>query len=155
MVEPPVAPGVKAKDTVVLFVTVAVGVPGVAGTVVAVIEFEEDEAALVPAELVAVVVKVYEVALARPVTVNGEDAPDAVKPPGDEVAVYEVGVPPEVAAVNVTVAEPLLKAREVPTLVAVPMTGASGTSMIGLTIAVNPSGVPSILSSLALRTDIS
>jgi hypothetical protein len=43
-----------------------------------------------------------------------------------------VGVPPVAAAVYATVADPLLKAREVPTLVAAPIVGASGTSGIAV-----------------------
>lgn len=48
------------------------------------------EAALqgpVPAPLVALTLKVYEVPVVNPVTVNGEDAPDAVTQPGVDVAV--------------------------------------------------------------------
>jgi hypothetical protein len=51
---------------------------------------EAAEAALVPIAFVAVTVKVYAVADAKPVTVNGDPAPDAVNPPGLDVAVYEV-----------------------------------------------------------------
>jgi hypothetical protein len=46
--------------------------------------------------------------LLNPVTVNGDDAPVAVKPPGFEVAKYPVmpgGTPVNVGAVNDTVAE--------------------------------------------------
>ena len=50
-------------------------------------EFEEDEEVLVPALLVAVTVKVYAVPLVSPVTVIGDEEPDAVIPPGDDVAV--------------------------------------------------------------------
>ena len=56
----------------------------------------------------AVTVKVYEVPLLNPVTVNGEELPLAVKFPGDDVAVYET-VPPLPAyagTVNETVACP-------------------------------------------------
>jgi hypothetical protein len=68
------------------------------------------EAALVPRELVAVTVNVYDVLEASPVTVNGDEAPDAVNPLGLDVAVYEViGKPPsKEGAVKVTVAAPLL-----------------------------------------------
>ena len=47
----------------------------------------------------------------KPVTVKGEDAPDAVNPPGLDVTVKEVTaklLPLEAGAVNVTVAAPLL-----------------------------------------------
>ncbi len=50
-------------------------------------EFEALEAEPVPAELVAVTVKVYEVPLVRPVTVIGDDAPVPVSPPGFDVTV--------------------------------------------------------------------
>jgi hypothetical protein len=43
MEDPPVAPAVNAKDTVVASVTVAVGVPGTCGIVVAVIEDDAAE----------------------------------------------------------------------------------------------------------------
>lgn len=48
------------------------------------------EAALhgpVPEVLVALTLKVYAVQAVKPVNVNGEDAPDTVKPPGVDVAV--------------------------------------------------------------------
>jgi hypothetical protein len=72
--------------------------------------FDAADAAPVPRELVAVTVNVYEVDDCRPVTVTGDDAPDAVNPPGLEVTVYEViGNPPsKEGAVNVTDAAPLL-----------------------------------------------
>jgi len=50
-------------------------------------ELEEDEAAEVPAELVAVTVKVYEVLADKPETVIGLDAPVFVAPPGEAVTV--------------------------------------------------------------------
>jgi hypothetical protein len=45
------------------------------------------EAEPVPAEFVAVTLKLYAVPLVRPVTVKGEAAPLAVRPPGLEVTV--------------------------------------------------------------------
>ena len=45
------------------------------------------EAKPVPAEFVAVTLKLYSVPLVRPNTVNGEPAPLAVKPPGLDVTV--------------------------------------------------------------------
>ena len=59
-------------------------------------------------------------------TVNGDDAPVAVNPPGEDVAVKDVAAAPEAAAVKVTVAAPLLYARAVPTSVAVTPVGAFG-----------------------------
>jgi len=49
--------------------------------------FEGAEAGPVPNALVALTVKVYDVPLARPVTVSGEAAPVAVKPLGFDVTV--------------------------------------------------------------------
>jgi hypothetical protein len=80
------AGGAKATDACPL-PGVAVPMVGVPGTVAAVTEFEDAEAALVPTALVAVTVKVYAVPLVSPVTMMGEDAPVAVMPPGDEVTV--------------------------------------------------------------------
>jgi hypothetical protein len=48
---------------------------------------EAADAALVPRLLVAVTVNVYETLDCKPVTVNGDEAPDAVNPPGLDVAV--------------------------------------------------------------------
>jgi hypothetical protein len=109
----------------VLFVRVAVPIVGACGTVVAVMLLEAAEAADVPAAFVPVTVNVYAVPDCKPVTVNGDDAPVAVKLPGLEVTVKEVAKAPA-PAVNVTVAAPLLKAREVPTSVAVPIVGMPG-----------------------------
>jgi hypothetical protein len=69
------------------FPPVAVPIVGACGTVVAVMLFDAEEAADVPIALVAVTVNVYEVDEARPVTVSGDEAPDAVNPPGELVAV--------------------------------------------------------------------
>lgn len=107
---------------------VAVPIVGACGTVVAVIDAEAEDAGPVAVEFVEATVNVYEVALCNPVTVKGDDAPEAVKPPGDEVAVNEDAGPPVVAAVNETVAAPLLYALDVPTFVALLTVGASGTS---------------------------
>ena len=59
----------------------------VPGTVAGVTAFDADDAKLIPALLVAVTVKVYEVPLVSPVTVMGDAGPVAVMPPGDEVTV--------------------------------------------------------------------
>jgi hypothetical protein len=99
---------------------------GACGTVVAVIELEAEELAESPTAFVALTTKVYAVADCNPVTVKGDDAPVTVYPPGLEVAVNDVAAAPVAAAVKVTVAEPLLYARPVPTLVAVPIVGALG-----------------------------
>jgi hypothetical protein len=49
--------------------------------------FEAAEATELPTALVATTVKVYDVPLVNPVTINGELAPVAVKPPGEDVTV--------------------------------------------------------------------
>jgi hypothetical protein len=105
---------------------VAVPIVGACGTVVAVIELEALESAESPTAFVALTTNVYAVADCNPVTVNGDDAPVTVYEPGVDVAVNDVAAAPDAAAVNVTVAEPLLYARLVPTLVAVPIVGALG-----------------------------
>jgi hypothetical protein len=48
---------------------------------------DADEAALVPAVLVAVTVNVYETLDCKPVTDTGDEAPDPVNPPGLDVTV--------------------------------------------------------------------
>jgi hypothetical protein len=67
------------------------------------------------------------VADARPVTVNGLEAPEALNEPGVDVTVYEeIAAPPVAGAVKATEAAPLLNARLVPTLVAVGADGVAG-----------------------------
>jgi hypothetical protein len=88
-------------------------------------EADAEDAELVPKAFVAVTVNVYAVSDCNPATVIGEDAPVPVKPPGDDVAVNEVAALGP-SGVKVTVAAPLLNALEVPTSVAVPISGADG-----------------------------
>ena len=57
----------------------------------------------VPFDPKAVTVNVYAVSFVRPVTVIGDDAPEAVMLPGEEVTVYDV-TGTFVGAVNVIVA---------------------------------------------------
>ena len=101
------------------------GAEGVAGTVVAVIEAEADESSDEPDKLFPLTVNVYAVSDCNPSTVIGDDAPVAVKPPGDDVTVKDVAGAPA-PSVKVTVAAPLLNARDVPTSVAVPIVGMPG-----------------------------
>ena len=70
-----------------------------------------------------------------PVTVNGDDPPVAVNPPGLEVTVYEVIADPpfETGALKVIVACPFPR-------VAVPIVGASGT-VAGVTELLAPDAV--------------
>ena len=107
--DPPVDAGALNDTVACAFPATAEGESGALGTVGGgdgVTELLATDAGPVPTLLVAVTVKVYAVPLAKPVTVNGLDAPDAVKPPGLDVAVYPVMVaPPLVAgALNDTVA---------------------------------------------------
>jgi hypothetical protein len=90
------------------------------GGTAGVTELDAADGAELPFAFVAKTVKVYEVPLVNPVTVNGEEAPVAVKPPGLDVAVKEVAAGPEPEGVNVTVACVL-------PAVAVPIVGALGT----------------------------
>ena len=69
---------------------VAVPIVGAPGTVAGTIELLGLEAMLVPTLLVAVTVNVYVVPLVNPVTVIGEELPDALNEPTLEVTVYEV-----------------------------------------------------------------
>jgi hypothetical protein len=91
-----------------------------------VIELLAELAALVPTELVAVTVNVYDVPDVKPLTVIVPE-PDVdnvpVIPPGEDVAVYVVIVAPPLfdGAVYETVAVVVLVA------VAVPIVGANGT----------------------------
>ena len=66
---------------------VAVPIVGACGTVVAVTPDEADDAEDVPYLFVAIAVYVYSVADCNPVMVIGEDAPDAVYEPGEDVIV--------------------------------------------------------------------
>jgi hypothetical protein len=85
--------GVKLELAVALSVGVAVKLwlPGLAKVIVCaaigVTLLDALEAEPVPAELVAVTLKLYAVPLVSPATVKGELAPLAVKPPGLEVTV--------------------------------------------------------------------
>jgi hypothetical protein len=60
---------------------------GAPGTVAGMTLFDGVDAGPVPAELVAVTVKVYAVPLVKPETTIGLPAPDAFNPPGFDVTV--------------------------------------------------------------------
>jgi hypothetical protein len=99
---------------------------GACGTVVAVI-LEDVPGSDTPTAFVAVTLKVYDVFDCKPVTCAEVEDVVAVKPPGEEVTVYEViGAPLEEGAVQLTVAAPLLNARPVPISVAETDVGALG-----------------------------
>jgi hypothetical protein len=84
---PPFEAGAEKLTVAWVLPAVATPIVGASGVVAGVIELEAAEAALAPAELVAVTVKVYAVPFVNPETVIGEDAPEAVKPPELEVIV--------------------------------------------------------------------
>jgi hypothetical protein len=63
------------------------GADGAAGGADVVIEFEAADGKEVAAPFVAVTVNVYGVDAFKPETVIGEELPDAVTPPGDDVTV--------------------------------------------------------------------
>jgi hypothetical protein len=95
---------------------------GGGGGVAVVIDVDGAEATELIAPLFATAVKVYVVPELKPVTVIGEELPDAVTPPGVEVTVYVViALPPLlVGAVNET------DAVVCPVAVAVTVVGAPG-----------------------------
>jgi hypothetical protein len=127
IVDPPVAGAV--QDTVSkLTPVVAVGAFGAAGTVVANTPADAEDAADVPAALVAVTVNVYVVFDRRPVTVIGEAEELAVNPPGEDVTVYDVAAGESPGNEKLTLMAPLSNAREVPTFVPTTDTGGFGSS---------------------------
>jgi hypothetical protein len=93
---------------------------------VGVIELEAALHGPVPVAFVALTLNVYAVPTLKPETLNGEDAPVAVKQLGVEVAVYPVivaGNPAQAGAVKGT--EAVVLPAEI---VAVPIVGAPGTA---------------------------
>jgi hypothetical protein len=87
-----------------------------------VIELDDADGAELPAALLAVTVKVYEVDAVKPVTDIGDVALDPVPPDGVDVIKKFVAAGPVPAGVNVTVAV------VDPVAVAVPIVGALGTA---------------------------
>jgi len=67
--------------------TAAVGAPG---TVAGVTDADAEDAEPFPIAFVAVTVNVYAVPFVNPETTIGDDDPDPVNPPGEEVTVYPV-----------------------------------------------------------------
>jgi hypothetical protein len=105
---------------------VATGAAGVAGTVVTVTAAEAEDAAEVPAALVAVTVNVGVADEAIPVTTRGEDAPVAVCPVL-AVTVKDVALGERAGRENATDTAPLLNALPVPTFVPVTPVGDNGS----------------------------
>jgi hypothetical protein len=86
---PPLLPGAAKLTVAEAFPPLAETAVGAPGTVRAagVTLFDAADAGPVPAALLAVTVNVYAVPSVRPATTSGLPAPDAVNPPGLEVAV--------------------------------------------------------------------
>ena len=105
---------------------VAIGALICAGTVVTVTAEEADEAADVPAALVAVTVNVGVAAEAIPSTVMGEDAPVAVCPVL-AVTVKDVAAGDNAGKENETETAPLLYGLAVPTFAPETPVGANGS----------------------------
>jgi hypothetical protein len=85
MALPPFAAGAVNVTAAWAFPAVAVPIVGVPGTPAGVTLFDGADAGPVPAEFVAVTVKVYAVPLVSPVTGRGLDVPADEKPPGLDV----------------------------------------------------------------------
>jgi hypothetical protein len=99
---------------------------GACGLVVTGIAEEAAEAAEVPAAFVAVTVNVTDALTGMPLTVSGDDAPDAVCPEL-AVTVKEVAAGESAGKENETTAAPLLYALPVPTFEADTLVGANGS----------------------------
>lgn len=104
----------------------AVGAEGVAGTVVIVTAADAEDAAEVPAALVAVTVNVGVAVEAIPVIVIGEAEPVPVCPVL-AVTVKDVALGESAGREKETVAAPSLNARPVPTFVAETPVGGNGS----------------------------
>ena len=99
MAAPPVEAGAVHDTTEeVLAYEVAFTLVGTPGTAAGVAGAEAAEVVDVPAGLVAFTVKVYDVPLVRPVTVQLVVTEGHVTPPGDEVTVYPVMAAPPLDA---------------------------------------------------------
>jgi hypothetical protein len=88
---------------------------------------EAADAGPVPTAFVPVTVNVYSVFDCKPTTDIGEDAPEAVNDPGEDVTVKDVAAGEFSGKENVTSARPLLYARLAGTFVAVTDVGAIGS----------------------------
>jgi hypothetical protein len=93
------------------------------GVATVVTELDAADCGLFPLAFSALTVNVYAVAGVNPVIIMGEVEPVAVTPPGEDVTVNEVAVPPVIAGVKATDADAT-------PAVAVPIVGASGKSII-------------------------
>jgi hypothetical protein len=87
MAAPPLLAGAEKLTVACALPPVAETETGAPGTVAGVTLFDAADAGPVPTELAAVTVNVYAVPSVRPLTTSGLPGPDAVNPPGLEVAV--------------------------------------------------------------------
>jgi hypothetical protein len=87
IVDPPLLAGAVKATVACVSPGVATPMTGAPGIVAGVTLLDAAEAAPVPMALMAVTVNVYAVPFVRPVTVMGDVADVAVKPPGLEVTV--------------------------------------------------------------------
>ena len=87
MAAPPSLPGAAKLTVAAALPPTAETEVGAPGMVAGVTLFDAADTGPVPAELVAVTVNVYAVPLVRPPTTSGLPGPDAINPPGFEVAV--------------------------------------------------------------------
>ena len=79
----------------------------------------------------------------NPVTDNGEDAPEAVNDPGEDVTVKDVAAGEFAGKANATSARPLLYSRLVPTFDALEITGGLGSKKSFDAFGFTPWGGPS------------
>ena len=84
---PPLNPGALKVIVACSFPATALTLVGAFGTVAGVTEFDALDAVLVPTEFVAVTVNVYAVPFESPVTIIGDEPPEAVNPPVFDVTV--------------------------------------------------------------------
>ena len=148
--DPPVFVGAVKLTVALPLLTVAEIPVGVPGAVAAGLTADDAfEAVPVATELVAMTVKVYAVPLVSPVTVIGDDAPVAVRPPGEEVTVYPVIADPPVfvGAVKLTVALPLLTVALIPV-------GAPGALAASVTAEEAPDAVPAPMAFVAVTVNV-
>jgi hypothetical protein len=149
MAEPPLLTGAENVTEACALPAVAAPIVGAPGTVAGVTLFDAADAGPVPTPFVAMTVKVYAVPFVRPSTVmevHGA-AHVPVKPPGEDIAVYDViAEPPLLAgAVKATLACAL-------PAVAVPMVGAPGiVAGVVLFDAADAGPVPSALVAVTVK----
>jgi len=84
---PPSKAGAENETNAYPFPRAADPIVGASGTVAGVTEFDGADSRLLPTELVAWAVNLYDAPFDRPATMIGLDVPEAEAPPGDAVTV--------------------------------------------------------------------